>query len=70
MKKRNRSRSGSHTTCPVCGRQLRGLKGLKMHMEFAHPGRALEGGLVASSHGIVGERGPEANIGAREGGES
>jgi len=41
-----------------------------MHMEFAHPGRALEDGLVVPPHGIVGEQGPEATIGTKEGGET
>lgn len=33
MTKRNRSRSGANTPCPVCLRKLRGKKGLKAHLD-------------------------------------
>ncbi|MCW5720849.1 MAG: hypothetical protein KIS86_06880 [Devosia sp.] len=31
-----RSRSGAHTPCPHCGKQLRGAKGLDAHIAQAH----------------------------------
>ncbi len=33
---KKRSRSGAHTPCPHCGKQLRGNKGLKAHLAEAH----------------------------------
>ena len=56
--KRHRSRSGARTLCPVCGRRLRGKKGLKMHMEAEHPSDFV-GGALSASPGRVGEQGPE-----------
>lgn len=31
-----RSRSGAHTPCPHCGKQLRGAKGLEAHIAQTH----------------------------------
>lgn len=33
---KKRSRSGAHTTCPHCGKKLRGAKGLAAHLATAH----------------------------------
>ncbi|AEQ50776.1 hypothetical protein [Pelagibacterium halotolerans] len=43
MAKRNRSRSGAQIECPLCGRKLRGEKGLKMHVAAEHD---QQGGLT------------------------
>jgi len=33
---KKRSRSGAHTPCPHCNKQLRGAKGLKAHIAQTH----------------------------------
>lgn len=33
---KKRSRSGAHTPCPQCNKQLRGAKGLEAHIAQAH----------------------------------
>ncbi|RKR03597.1 hypothetical protein C7435_0033 [Maricaulis maris] len=56
--KRHGRRSGARTLCPICGRRLRGKKGLKMHMEAEHPSDFVGGAVSASSVGVS-EQGPE-----------
>jgi len=33
---KKRSRSGAKAECPVCGKKLRGLKGMVAHVEIEH----------------------------------
>ncbi|HEV7293066.1 MAG TPA: hypothetical protein VGN79_12175 [Devosia sp.] len=52
-----RSRSGAQEKCPHCGKQLRGAKGLKMHIAEAHPApdRSIDDRLLASVASAIGE---------------
>lgn len=44
-KTRNRSRSGADQKCPHCGKQLRGVKGMKMHIKNMHADGAAKVGI-------------------------